>query len=130
MREGELSPEIQRFIAQHIDSAEQLEILLLLHREPEKEWTALDVSQAIYTVPASATMKLEGLVAGGFVTSNGGSDPRYRFAPGSAALREQVEVLAAAYRANRVAVIKLIFARPPDPLQSFADAFRLRGKGD
>lgn len=128
MREGELSPEVQRFIAQHIDSAEQLEILLLLQREPEKEWTALDVSQAIYTVPASATMRLEGLVAGGFVASTGGSDPRYRFSPRSDALREQIAVLAAAYRADRVAVIKLIFARPPDPLQSFADAFRLRGK--
>jgi len=128
LREGELSPEVQRFIAQHIDSAEQLETLLLLHREPDREWTALDVSQAIYTVPASATMRLEGLVAGGFVASTGGSDPRYRFSPRSEALREQVDVLAAAYRADRVAVIKLIFARPPDPLQSFADAFRLRGK--
>jgi hypothetical protein len=124
---GELAPEVRRFIAEHIDAAEQLEILLLLHRSPEKEWTAAEVSQAIYTVPASATMRLESLVTSGFVASSGGADPRYRYQPGDESLARQVDVLAEAYRADRVAVIKLIFARPPDPLQSFADAFKLRG---
>lgn len=125
-----VSPEIQRFVAEHIDSAEKLEILLLLQRSPEKQWTALEVSQAIYTVPASATMRLEALVAQGFLVSAGGADPRYSYGPRSDAMRIQVDSLAAAYQADRVSVIKLIFARPPDPVQSFADAFRLRGKGD
>ena len=125
-----VSPEIQRFVAEHIDSAEKLEILLLLQRNPEKQWTALEVSQAIYTVPASATMRLEALVAEGFLASAGGADPRYSYGPRSDTMRSQVDSLAAAYQADRVSVIKLIFARPPDPVQSFADAFRLRGKGD
>lgn len=125
-----VSPEVQRFVAEYVDSAEKLEVLLLLQRSPEKQWAAQDVSQAIYTVPASAIMRLEALVADGFVASSGGADPRYSYAPKSEALRQQVETLAAAYRADRVSVIKLIFARPPDPLQSFADAFRLRGKGE
>lgn len=125
-----VSPEVQRFIAEYIDSAEKLELLLLLHRSPEKHWTAQDVSQAIYTVPASAIMRLEALVADGFVASSGGADPRYSYSPKSQVLRQQVETLAAAYQADRVSVIKQIFARPPDPLQSFADAFRLRGKGE
>lgn len=124
------SPEVQRFVAEHIDSAEKLEILLLLHRNPEKQWAAQDVSQAIYTVPASAIMRLEALVSDGFVASNGGADPRYSFAPKSEALRRQVDSLAAEYQKDRVSVIKLIYARPPDPLQSFADAFRLRGRGE
>jgi hypothetical protein len=125
----ELSSEVSRFIAEHIDAAEQLEILLLLHREPTRQWTALSVSQAIYTVPASATMRLESLVARGFASSTGGADPTYVYNPQNDALRTQVDVLAEAYRKNRVAVIKLIFAQPPDPVQSFADAFKLRGKG-
>jgi hypothetical protein len=37
-----------------------------------------------------------------------------------------VAALAAAYRESRVAVIQLVFARPSDPLRSFADAFRMR----
>lgn len=126
---GDLPAEVARFVAEHIDAAEQLDILLLLHREPGREWTARDVSQAIYTVPASATLRLEGLAASGFLASTGGGDPGYRYAPRSEALGRQVDVLAEAYRADRVAVIKLIFSRPPSPAKSFADAFRLRGKG-
>jgi hypothetical protein len=122
-----ISPEVRQFIAEHIETAEQLEILLLLHRSGEKEWTALDVSQAIYTVPASATMRLEGLVAHGFLSSTGGADPRYQYAPRTDQLRKQVDALSEAYRVDRVGVIKLIFSKPPDPLQSFSDAFKLRG---
>ncbi|HEX2188862.1 MAG TPA: hypothetical protein VHG51_08195 [Longimicrobiaceae bacterium] len=129
MSESLVPPEVARFIAEHIDAAEQLEILLLLHREPGKKWTSRDVSQAIYTVPASATLRLESLVASGFAASTGGADPAYQFAPRTDQQRQQVESLAAAYRKDRVAVIKLIFSKPPDPVQSFADAFRLRGKG-
>lgn len=125
-----LSPAIRRFIGEHIDSAEQLDILLLLQRDPTKQWTAMDVSQAIYTVPASATMRLEILTSAGFLASTGGSDPGYRFDPASDSLRQQVAELAAAYASDRVGVIKLIFAKPPDPLESFSDAFRFKGKKD
>jgi hypothetical protein len=124
----ELSAEVRQFIAEHVDAAEHLEILLLLHRTPDKQLTALEVSQAVYTVPASATMRLEGLVASGFASSTGGADPRYWFDPKREDLRRQVDVLAEAYKADRVAVIKLIFSKPPDPVQSFADAFKLRGR--
>jgi hypothetical protein len=122
-----LTPEVRGFVGEHIDSAEQLEILLLLHRDPDRRWTAQEVSQAIYTVPASALMRLERLVAEGFATSSGEADPTYVYEPRSEEIRRQVAALSDAFRKDRVAVIKLIFSRPPDPLQSFADAFRLRG---
>jgi hypothetical protein len=128
LSEQALSPEVRQFLTDHIDSAEQLEILLLLHRDPDRRWTAQEVSQAIYTVPASALMRLEGLVSLGFAASSGGADPTYVFEPRDQELRARVKALAEAYRKDRVSVIKLIFTRPPDPLQSFADAFRLRGK--
>lgn len=129
MSPAELTPEVRAFLAERIDSAEQLEILLLLQREPDRQWTALEVSQSVYTVPASATMRLEGLVAGGLASSTGTADPRYQYAPASDELRSRVEVLADAYKADRVSVIKFIFSKPPDPVQSFADAFRLRSDG-
>ena len=130
MAEVNLSPEVREFVTAHIESAEQLDILLLLQREPEREWTAMDVSQAIYTVPASATMRLESLVAGGFLASSGGSDPKYTYRPSSDRLRNQVAELATAYTKDRVAVIKLIFAKPMNPVESFSEAFRLRGRKD
>ena len=46
MAQGGIPPEVQRFIAENIDAAEQLDILLLLYRNPERTFTALEVSQA------------------------------------------------------------------------------------
>jgi hypothetical protein len=117
---------VRRFVQEQIQSPEQLDILLLLHGAPEREWTAGDVSRAVYTVPASATLRLESLVAAGFLASRGGADPAYRFAPRTPALRATVDALCAAYRENRVAVINLVLERRADPLRSFANAFRLK----
>ena len=126
MSQSQIPESVRAFIAQNIESAELLETLLLVHSGQEREWKPEDVASSIYTVPASATRRLEQLVALGLVSSNGAPNPAYRFAPGSTALREQVDQLAAAYRANRVGVINLVYATPPDPLRSFADAFKLR----
>jgi hypothetical protein len=122
-----VSPEVKAFVAQYVDAAEQLDILLLLARNPDRAYTAAEVSQAVFTVPASATMRLEGLVAHGILSTNAGADPRYQYAPANPALARSIEQLDAAYRADRVGVIKLIFDRPPDPVQTFADAFRFKG---
>lgn len=126
MSQADISQVVRAFIAQNIESAELLETLLLVHSAPEREWRPEDIARSIYTVPASATRRLEQLVALDLVSSNGAADPAYRYAPGSTSLREQVDALATAYRANRVAVINLVYATPPDPLRSFADAFKLR----
>lgn len=127
MRQAEITHDVKRFITEHVRSAEQLDILLLLHADPEKRWTAGQVSGAVFTVPTSAAMRLETLAARGFLGSSGGADPQYWYAPASAEQRAGVDALAAAYRADRVAVINLVFAGPPDSVKTFADAFRLRG---
>jgi hypothetical protein len=122
-----LTDQVRRFIAEQIDSAESLEILLYLHRNPDRGFTAEVLGPAVYTVPAAALLRLEGLVARGFAVSDRAPNPAYRYGPTSPALAAQVEALAAAYQDNRVAVIKTIFQNPSSPAQSLADAFRLRG---
>jgi hypothetical protein len=126
MSKAEIPQVVRAFIAQNIESAELLETLLLVHSDPQRAWTPEDVARSIYTVAASATRRLEQLAAMNLALSTGAADPAYRYAPGTPALAEQVNALAAAYRANRVAVINLVYATPPDPLRSFADAFKLR----
>jgi hypothetical protein len=126
VNQSAITPEIARFIAEQITSADQLDILLLLHGDPAKLWKAEDVSRAVFTVPTAATMRLEDLARRGFLMSSGGADPSYRYQPASDGIRRQVDALAAAYRTNRVAVINLVFQRRPDPLKSFSDAFRVR----
>jgi hypothetical protein len=124
--EAQIPDEVRRLVAEHIPTAEMLEIVLLLAGEPERGWTADEVSQRVFTVPAAAIASLEGLVARGLARTDGAGNPSYRYAPATDELRRQVAALAGAYRASRVAVIQLVFARPADPLRSFADAFRMR----
>jgi hypothetical protein len=126
MTEAAIPDVVRTFLAQNIESAELLETLLLVHSQPEREWSPEDVAQAIYTVPAGATRRLEQLVALGLATSDGAGSPRYRYAPSNPRLGTDVDALAATYRQHRVAVVNLIYNQPPDPVRSFADAFKLR----
>ncbi len=126
MAEAQIPDEVRRLVAEHIPTAEMLEIVLLLAREPGRGWTADEVSRRVFTVPAAAVASLEGLVARGLAASDTAADPSYRFAPATDELRRQVEALSEAYRVSRVAVIQLVFQKPADPLRSFADAFRMR----
>jgi len=122
-----IPPDIERFVAQHIDGPEQLDILLFLFRNPGA-FNALDVGRAVYTVPASATVGLEHLATNGFAVSTGGGDPAYSYRPASEELNRGVMRLADAYAQDRVGVIKLVHARAADPAQDFADAFRMWGR--
>jgi len=117
--------DVERFLAEHIESAEQLDALVLLYSSPERSWTADALSQALFSVPQSAAKSLERLEARGFAASDGAPVPAYRYAAGGSDAA-RVAGVAAAYRANRAGVIRLLFARKVDPVRSLADAFRLR----
>jgi hypothetical protein len=124
--EVHIPEEVRRLVAERISTAEMLEIVLLLAGSPERAWTADEISRQVFTVPAAAIASLEGLVERGLAASDSASNPAYRYTPATEELRRQVAALAEAYRASRVAVIQLVFARPADPLRSFANAFRMR----
>jgi hypothetical protein len=122
----EIPEKIGQFIAENFNSVEQLEALLLLRTHPDKDWDAVQLSQALYTQPEAAALRLADLKARGFLTTADGPTPRYRYRPAPAELASLVDALAEVYRERRVTVITLIYSRPVDPAQAFADAFRLR----
>lgn len=113
-------------IAEHIHSVEQLEVLLLLRSQPEREWTAAEVSQELSSHPHSVETRMLDLRARGFVASREGEQEFvFRYAPVSG-LDHVVEGLARAYAIRRTSVINLIFSKPIDSVRTLADAFRLR----
>lgn len=119
--------DVRRFIADSIDSVEQLEVLLLLRRSSDRAWSTDEVSRAVYTHPNAAARRLAALLGLGLLTANGeGPERRYRYAPADPAKSETVDRLAMLYQERRVAVITLIYSKPLDQVQAFADAFRLR----
>lgn len=118
--------DVRRFILEHINSVDQLEMLLLLRDHPDKSWTAAEVARALYTQPEAAALRLEGLRARGLLTAKDGAERQYQFRPATSALEHAVRRLADTYKNRRVTVIGLIYSKPLDQVQAFADAFKLR----
>jgi hypothetical protein len=116
----------RRLLAQHINSVEQLEILLLLRRRPDESWTAAAVAEELRTSELSATKRLHDLRGRGFLTSSDPSDEAFRYGPATDWLRNAVDRVSELYAERPHGVIDLIFSKPIDNLRVYADAFRYR----
>jgi hypothetical protein len=123
-----LPDDVARFLSQHIDSVEQLEVLLLLHRAGDSAWTAEMVAAALYTQPTSAAHRLGALCDHGLLEQVGRHPPVYRFAAETLDRGELIATLADTYRERRVAVVTAIATNPMENVRAFSDAFRLRRK--
>src|SRR5215472_16187925 len=90
---NELSGELSLFIKQYITSLEQLEILLLLFREPGRAWTIEQVFRVTQTNPDSVAKRLNGLAHSGFLVAEGAAAPAFRFQPATRELKQRVSEL-------------------------------------
>jgi hypothetical protein len=121
-----LPEDVHRFLHQNIESVEQLEVLLLLWRAPERGWTSDDVATAVYSHPSSVVRRLAMLLGQGLLRER---EPGcYQYAPRTADLHDTVTRLDHVYRERRVAVITLIASKPIENVRAFSDAFRIRRK--
>jgi hypothetical protein len=112
------------FLRDHIDSLEQLEVLLLLRNQPDKQWTPVEVSRTLSSNPASVVERLAQFAAKGFLaTSEVKGTYQYCVQP---ELDQVIGEVADAYALYPVRIIGLIFSKPIDKIRTFADAFKLR----
>jgi len=102
-----------------------LELLLLLHADAAREWTAEELNRELRASIEWVDRLLQEFAKSGLVTANPTSAGRFRYA-------EQPEMdgamgwLAKAYPELRFSISQVIFSAPSSPIQSFADAFKLR----
>jgi hypothetical protein len=122
---GSISDNLSRFVRERLPSLEQIEIVLLLRRDPAKAWTAPEVSQNLGTPPESTAMRLFLLASNGVIVFDGSSGlPRYRYMAGTT--EEEMTELDRVYNDDRTALVALTGGGAPDPLRSFADAIKLK----
>lgn len=126
MNESGFSEQLERFIAREIGSLEQLEVLLCLAAHPDKWWTVQDVYNVVKSSVPSVGERLSEMVASGFLRREGDAGVRYQFAPRDENLRALISELGAAYKEKSVKVVQAIYSKPPDAVQEFAKAFRVR----
>jgi hypothetical protein len=115
---------LKRFIEQHIESVSELEALLMLRRDPQRQWAAAEIAKELYIPDDAATALLADFERRGFAILAPASDKRYSFQARDADTNRLIEELAAVYRDRRVAVISIIYSKPINKVQTFADAFR------
>lgn len=118
---------VRQFVAERISSAAELELLLMLRRNPARAWSPAIAAQEMRMPVPWAADRLAAMRATGLLALEAGQDEHelaYCYAP-PPSLARVIDQLADAYRDRKTRVVSLIFEDSSDA-QVFADAFRIR----
>lgn len=126
MIEQRIPEDVARFVNEKIDSVAQLEALLLLRGNKEKEWSAEALAARLYVSPEQTAHLLHGLNAQGFVAVAFDAPPVYRYEPASVELDQMLGRVGEFYAKHLVPITNLIHSKPKPRIQEFAEAFRFR----
>jgi hypothetical protein len=127
-----LPEDVRQLLHEHIESYEQLELLLLLRRERREEWTAGALAQRLHVSAGLIGPALERLQVSGLVAATGSPGAaRYAYRPGRPELDAATGRLQREYAERPVRIIQLMSANAIErvrtaALRTFADAFVLR----
>ena len=124
-----LSPGARDFIALHVRSVRQLELLLMLRSHGTDRWTAAAVASALRVAPVWAARELEAMRAAGLLAANGDEDAAYAYAASSSEDRFVAEI-ADAYRRRKQTVVDAVLSGMGSDVHALSDAFRLRDPAD
>jgi hypothetical protein len=122
----EIPDSIRSFIAEHVGSLVQLELLLLLAADPAKGWSPEESAQALFVAPDATYGLFEAMRAQGLCVTLADDATRYSLAPASSERQALLKTLAELYRTRRLTITDLIFKGPVEKYQRFANAFRFR----
>jgi hypothetical protein len=113
-------------LLRNIDSVEELEILLWLRKTGEHASVgtlAEELRSSIGSVSSRlAELSKRGLVAPGLLPDT------YKYAPTQPGSGSAITLLAECYRNVPFKIMELIYAKPVDKIEIFAEAFRLEKK--
>jgi hypothetical protein len=128
---SELTAEIEAFLREHIESFEELEVLLLVHERSEVAWTNQEVAAEL-RIGAEATQRALRRLLEIELVEQVSPEPRYRYNP-SAPQAWRADETAKAYQADRLAILNALSKQAIERIRmsaarTFADAFRLGGK--
>jgi hypothetical protein len=115
--------DVKRFILISIHSIPQLEAMLLLRNESERDWDGKQVARRLYMSEKAANELLMELHAAGVLDMTEPKEPLYRYRPVSEELRHMIDRLAETYSRHLIEVTKLIHSKTSKKAQQFADAF-------
>jgi len=131
---GDLPEDVRALLREHIETYEQLEVLLLLRRERYEEWTMAALAARLQVRVELIASALEGLETAGLAVVTGeASAPQFTYRPATSGLDAATGRLDREYAERPIRIIQLMSANAIErvrtsALQTFADAFVLKKK--
>ncbi|MEO8575967.1 MAG: hypothetical protein ABI556_04670 [Gemmatimonadales bacterium] len=131
MGEFGLGPEVRQIIAANLATMDHVEVLLLLYKSAPASRSRDAIARETQRPLELITRAVADLTSGGLVSQTAGPTgvESYKYDPRSESLRSAVEEVVDVYNTRPVTLIRAIYDRPPEPVISFAEAFRVRGDG-
>ena len=121
---------VRRLIADRIQTADHLLVLLLLFRNPDGWWSAESVAEELRISPRTAANRLEDLASRMLLDARVAETVMFRYKPVSTALDATVGDLARLDAELPSEVMTLIRERATEQIRGFADAFRIKREDD
>jgi predicted transcriptional regulator len=126
MSERDIPNTVKDFVFRSIDSAEQLEILLLLFSDKQRAVSVKELSDLLRSSPGSIEKRMKTLVEQELVMTTGDGSARYRFNFENHNAVEVIDQLVEVYKTHRYGILEIIFS-PLKKSRDFADAFKFSG---
>jgi hypothetical protein len=125
-----VSPVVLAFMADHIRSLEELQLLMAVIQSPDRWWDAAAATRELGITTTSARRALDHLAAHNLLDIRITGDVRYQYRPGTDDLRAAARATEEAYRSNPLALAQLVTGTARRGIRDFADAFRIRRDDD
>jgi hypothetical protein len=104
-----ISPGVRRFVAEHINSVMQLELLLFLHRDPAHAWSAEELAREMRLPTGWTTTQLERFRSHDLLVGSGRSELEFRYRADNASA-SVIDEVAETFRSRPTSMTALIFS--------------------
>jgi hypothetical protein len=118
--------QVLQFIAEKIDTVPQLEALLLLWENAQRDWSEQEVAARIYVSNEAAASILQALQRRQLVAITSGASAKYRYSTDWDPSGELMSEVAGTYRRHLVPLATYIHSRASSAVREFARAFDLK----
>lgn len=124
-----ISEDLKAFIKEKIQTVFRLEVLLLLHREHGRSFTASDVALELGFEKDVAQAQLASLTSLELILQSNTDEAKYIYQPANVRSEYMVNELAIAYSKRRIPILSMLLNDCAGRPRVFAEAFRIiKGK--
>ncbi|MEP7247010.1 MAG: hypothetical protein ABI885_25460 [Gammaproteobacteria bacterium] len=128
MTADSLPAAVHTLLREHVMSFEQLEIILLLHRQPRQGWSATEISEDRRIPLELVADALTGLETSKLIRRIGNAGERVQLSPAEPATADAVRALALAYQDQHASVMSSMSMNAIERIRSrtlraFSDSF-------